>query len=160
VCRLCCTVKKRLTAVLMCGARLQAKAGIIPKATASIPTVWPTQPRIRWVRMTPFVGIKRSECEADRFCPYTAEVKNALYLPVRAVIGFAKWRSLLFFFLFFKHFMVLLLIYSYQDCRGFCIAACNTDTVKCRMIKIAGKVFVRKQSQPDRGTIPTFAWRD
>jgi hypothetical protein len=45
-------------------------------STESRPTLGPSEPRIRWVLITPSQKIKRQEHKADHSPPSSAEVKN------------------------------------------------------------------------------------
>jgi hypothetical protein len=51
--------------------------GTFISATVSRPALGPTKPRIQWVKVDIFPGVKRPGREADKSAPYSTELKNA-----------------------------------------------------------------------------------
>jgi hypothetical protein len=59
------------------GIRLSTQAGTSLSATASRPTLGPTQPLLQWIQgLFAFFGVKRPRREADHPLLSTVEVKN------------------------------------------------------------------------------------
>jgi hypothetical protein len=59
------------------GFESRQELGILLFATASRPTLRPTQPLIQWVQGALSLEVKRPGCEADHSTPPNAEVKKA-----------------------------------------------------------------------------------